>query len=142
MCKLIKKGLGLVLLVNIVFAAWLRRNTLLISNTLHPISHLQSKLGAHDHLGDQPVLHIDDITTRCMSELNRHHLSSYSEITRLMAVGDGILKLQLLHSHLKWLTCPNKHGSIESTMILLTLLYIQWLQRTYMILHISNGYKA
>jgi hypothetical protein len=59
---------------------------------------------------------IDDITSKCMIGLTKLHLQAYACINHMMAIGNGILKSQLLHSNIKWLICVDRRGSIESNM--------------------------
>jgi hypothetical protein len=62
-------GFGMVKLHDLMIASRLRRYMILLDKQMHPISDLQERLGAGEHLRQLPKLKIDSVTNTSLHTL-------------------------------------------------------------------------
>ena len=62
-------GFGMVKLHDLMIASRLRRYMTLLDKQVHPISDLQKKLGAGDHLRQLPKMNLDSVTNTLLGAL-------------------------------------------------------------------------
>jgi hypothetical protein len=80
----------MVKLHELMIASRLKRYMTLLDKNIRPISHLQEKLGAGEHLRQLAKMNIDSITNTSQHALYKYELKNYTRNRWQMDI-DGIL---------------------------------------------------
>jgi hypothetical protein len=102
----------MVKLHDLMIASRIRRYMSLLDKQVHPISDLQKKLGAGDHLRQLPKMNLDSVTNTSLNALYKIELKYYTRDRWLMDT-DGVLQNMFMHTKIKHAIADNRLNSIE-----------------------------
>jgi hypothetical protein len=109
-------GFGMVKLHDLMIASRIRRYMILLDKQVHPISDLQIKLGAGDHLRQLPKMNLDSVTNTSLMSLYKIELKYYMRDRWLMDT-DRVLQNMFMHTKIRHAIADNRHNSIELNML-------------------------
>ena len=109
-------GFGMVKLHDLMIASRIRRYMILLDKQVHPISDLQIKLGAGDHLRQLPKMNLDSVTNTSLMSLYKIELKYYMR-DRWLIDTDRVLQNMFMHTKIRHAIADNRHNSIELNML-------------------------
>ena len=118
-----------------MIASRLRRYMILLDKRMHPISNLQERLGAGEHLRQLAKLNIYSVTNTSLQTLYKIELKNYMRDVWMLDT-DGVLQNRFMHTKIKHAIADNRHNSIEHN-----ILRLRRITTTGEAIHLNNDSK-
>jgi hypothetical protein len=128
-------GFGMVKLHDLMIASRLRRYMILLDKQMHPISDLQKRLGAGEHLRQLAKLNIDSVTNTSLYILHKTVIKNYMR-DRWLIDTDRVLQNMFMHTKIKHAIADNRHNSMEHN-----ILRLRRLNTIVEVIHLNNDSK-
>ncbi len=100
--------------LDLMIASRLRRYMILLDKRMHPISNLQERLGAGEHLRQLAKLNIYSVTNTSLQTLYKIELKNYMRDIWLMDM-DGVLQNRFMHTKIKHAIADTGIGALSTT---------------------------
>ncbi len=107
---------AMVKLQYVMIASRLRRYMILLDKQMHPISDLQKRLVAGEHLRQLAKLNIDSVTNTSLHILHKTELKNYMR-DRWLIDTDGVLQNRFMHTKIKHAIAGNRQTAWNITFL-------------------------
>jgi hypothetical protein len=128
-------GFCMVKLHDLMIASRLGRYMILLDKQMHPISDLQKRLVAGEHLRQLAKLNIDSVTNTSLHILHKTELKNYMR-DRWPIDTDGVLQNRFMHTKIKHAIAGNRQNSMEHN-----ILKLRRLNTIGEVIHLNNDSK-